>query len=115
MKKGLQISMVSLAVLLMIGHSLLPHIHELSEGIEHHEDKDHHGNLIHLGPLDESTAPVKLQHNISQPEFVVDQVFPLYEFLHLADFTEKPVIVFEEYPPPEKYTSCLLYTSDAAD
>ena len=112
MKQWLQKILISLAVLLVLGHNVFPHHHHDEEiAIEQHHDDDddheddHHHSLFAFGQMDEIFIPGKIQcnfHCVYTP-FIFKVAGNEFN-VELTLFYKKPDYSFcKEFPPPGKY------------
>jgi len=124
MKKGLQKIVLLLAVVTVMGHSILPHFHhneppvttqqhhqhdEQDSGKHHHEDdndNDRQHHLFSFAQLDENFVPVNSQNNSFELPLTYLSAFLV---TYLSD--DFPVNIkthfgcYKVFPPPEKYFS----------
>ncbi len=112
MKQWLQKILVSLAMLLVLGHNVFPHHHHDEEiAIEQHRhhdddhDDDHHHSLFSFGQMDEIFIPGKIQCNFhcDYTPFIFTIAGNELNF-ELTLFYKKPEYSFcKEFPPPGSY------------
>lgn len=112
MKQWLQKILISLAVLLALGHNVFPHHHhdEVIAIEQHHEhdddhDEDHHHSLFSFGQMDEIFIPGKIQYNFHGDYTPLIFTIAGNEInFELSFFYKKPEYSFcKEFPPPDSY------------
>ena len=127
MKKGLQKILLLIAVLTMVGHTLLPHIHhddipvaiqdhhhdEQPAGHPPHDNEDTQDNQHHLfsfAQLDENFVPVTGQINSFElPILSLPYLVGIYLSLHLPVNTKTVFGSYKVFLPPDKYYPSSLH------
>ncbi len=111
MNQGFHKIVVLLALLVVMGHSILPHHHEEHAAIEHHHDNDPDHNVFSFIQLDEAFIPSKTGCSANYDSHSPIFISQLNEFnFTLTSFNKKPDYSFEkEFPPPRDYFNILSF------
>jgi hypothetical protein len=103
---------LSLAVVTIIGHNTMPHLHydDNPAVVHHHHDSnenDQH-NLFSFAQLDNDFVPAKFQQvSISLPIIYLLTPFIDYQHKLLKEQSKTHFGYYREYPPPDVYPSDL--------
>jgi hypothetical protein len=111
MQKWLYKILLSIAVITVIGHNTLPHLHDDHEqtlAIHKHEMEQKSHNVFSFAQLDDDFVPAKFQQeNIALPIVYLLTPFIDYQLKLLKGKSKDHFGYYREYPPPDIFLSDL--------
>jgi hypothetical protein len=101
------------AVVIVIGHGVLPHLHhdEISTIIQHHHNDHHddHHNIFSFAQLDENFVPSQFSKvNIDLPILYLVTPVITYQIDQLKEQSKNHFGHYREFPPPGNHLSNLF-------
>ena len=114
MKKWLQKLFVSIAILLVCGHNVLPHHHHDDDlAIEQHhdhDDNDHDHGFFSSGHVDDSFVPNNNYYDFHCEASQLICTFPFIEFNFQLSYISKKTeySLNKEFPPPGSYLNTFF-------